>query len=61
MLASVVKFLGGWISKEVLVELFKDVVLEFAVDLLKDFVKSTENEYDDKLLEKFEEFLEERD
>lgn len=61
MLASVVKFLGGLISREVLVELFKDVVLEFAMDLLKEFVASTENDYDDKLLAKFDEFLAERD
>lgn len=61
MLATIVRFLGGWVSKELILEIFKDVVLEFAVDVLGEFVKSTENDYDDKLLEKFKEFLDERD
>ena len=61
MLATIVRFLGGWVSKELILEIFKDVVLGFAVDVLGEFVKSTENDYDDKLLEKFKEFLDERD
>jgi hypothetical protein len=61
MLATIVKFIGGMVSKEVIVDIFKEVLMEFAVDLLSEFVKSTENKYDDQLLEKFKEFLDNRE
>lgn len=61
MLAAIVKFVGGMVSKEVIVDIFKEVIMEFAVDLLSEFVKSTENKYDDQLLEKFKEFLDNRE
>lgn len=61
MMATIVKFLGGFLTKELLTAIFKEVILEFAMDLLKEFVESTENEYDDKLVEKFQEFLDARE
>lgn len=61
MIATVVKFLGGFITKELILDVFKEVILEFVMELLEEFVKSTNNKYDDRLVEKFVEFLDERE
>ena len=61
MLTTVLRFLGSWITKDLLIAIFKEVILEFAMDLVKEFVEDSANPYDDKLYEKFEEFLDERE
>jgi hypothetical protein len=58
MVATALKFLAGFVTKEVLTAAFREIIVEFALDRLKEFVKSTDNKYDDELVEKFAEFIE---
>jgi hypothetical protein len=61
MAATIIAFLGSYISKEFLISIFKEVFLEVAIDYLDEFVADTKNPYDDKLAATFREFIEDRD
>lgn len=61
MFSTVLSFLGGFITKEFLISMFKEVVLELILDMVDEFVADSENTYDDKLAEKFREFVDNRD
>ncbi len=61
MIASIVSMLSGFLTKELILGIFKEVFLELILDIIDEYVESTENEYDDKLSANFREFLERRD
>lgn len=57
MASIILNLIKGWVTKELLLSIFKDVILETTLDFVTDFVKKTENPYDDKLIENLKEFL----
>ena len=58
MVQLVLTLLKGWVTKELLLEVFKEVVLETTLDIVEDFAKDSANPYDDKLVSNLKEFLE---
>jgi hypothetical protein len=61
MLTTALTFLGGLVTKEFIFSMFKEVILEMILDEVDSFVEDTDNPYDDKLAEKFREFLDNRE
>lgn len=53
MVAFVLGLFKSYITKELLVSLFKEVLVEFALEEIEKFAKDTENTYDDNLVKKF--------
>lgn len=53
MIAFVLGLFKSYITKELLVSLFKEVLVEFALEEIEKFAKDTENTYDDNLVKKF--------
>jgi hypothetical protein len=61
MFTSILTFFGGFITKEFIFSIFKDVILEVVLDEVDEFVADTKNPYDDQLADKFREFIDNRD
>ena len=61
MLATIVSMFGSFITKEFIFSIYKEVILEVVLDEVDEFVADTSNPYDDKLAEKFREFIENRE
>jgi hypothetical protein len=54
----VLKMLSGFVTKEVLLTIFKEVFAEAAIEVMEKFAKDSENPYDDMLVKHFKEYLE---
>ncbi len=58
MTGFLLNMLKGMITKELLLKVFNDVVLETVLDIVTQFAKSTSNPYDDQLVAHLQKFIE---
>ena len=61
MFTTILTFFGGLVTKEFIISIFKDVIYELIQEEVDKFVKDTKNPYDNRLNEKFKEFIEDRE
>ena len=60
MVGFILGLIKSFVTKELLIAIFKEVFLEAIVDELKEFVKDTNNDFDDKLVDSFEKYLDKK-
>lgn len=54
----ILNLIKGFVTKELLMVVFREVILETLLDVVQDFVAKSENKYDDALLENLRAYLE---
>lgn len=57
MVGMILSVLKGWITKELLVSLFRDVIMDVVIDELKEAAADTTTSVDDKLVAELQEWL----
>lgn len=58
MTSIILNLIKGFVTKELLLAIFRDIVLETVIDIVSDYAKTTTNPYDDQLVANLKAFIE---